>query len=426
MDGSRAAEEVFLEATVVRTTRRSRGRRGATGPLLQQVQIRVRLPHERIGISRPDPGIVPLPVDQLGPFPRVLLRQQPVHGLLRRKVGIAVIEIAVGECEVHGLIQRVDVPAAVVAHRLKVEVLQDIQGLEHDRPLHPGGELVDLDALVSRHDRLFNMDLPTGQIFQRDERTLFPGSANELSGDVALVEPLVGRVDRLLPAVAPGEGFLLRLYQLPERRCQVRLPEHLTGIGSLPLFAQMWEVDLPRIPPLPDSLLVALDRSRCLCLDGIPFRHLYGRLQHVFEAQAPVLRQHDHQPSGGPGRDGRQRAEPGRILHAFLPEELRSRPSGSDPQGVDADDLPRAGVVDERLGLSSPAQHVPHGGRCAKHGARRVHRIAAFVKHHCAGSGTQGFAGDGHPMTAMQYRLGCALRNCVGGKHENQRQGSQN
>src|SRR3972149_3962481 len=52
--------------------------------------------------------------------------------------------------------QQVDVSRAVVALGFDVEVLQDIQRLEQRRPLGPDVELVDLDALVRGHHRLFH------------------------------------------------------------------------------------------------------------------------------------------------------------------------------------------------------------------------------------------------------------------------------
>ena len=49
---------------------------------------------------------------------RVLLRQQALDRLDRRHVRVAVVEVAIGERQVHRLIQRVNVARAVVAHRL--------------------------------------------------------------------------------------------------------------------------------------------------------------------------------------------------------------------------------------------------------------------------------------------------------------------
>ena len=138
---------------------------------------------------------------------RVLLREQPRHRLLGREGGVAVVEVAVGEGQAHRLVEGVDVAGRVVPHRLEVGVLEDVERLQHRRPLRPDRELVDVDALVRGPDRLLELHLPAGQVLRGDEPALLLRAADELPGDVAAVEAVVGGVDRLLAALARGEGL---------------------------------------------------------------------------------------------------------------------------------------------------------------------------------------------------------------------------
>ena len=95
-----------------------------------------------------------------------------------REVWIAVIEIPVGEGQIHRLIDGVDVAGAVIAHAFEVEVLKDVQGLEHGGPLCPVCELVNFDSFVGGLDRLLNPHLPVGQVFRSEEAALFSHTAH--------------------------------------------------------------------------------------------------------------------------------------------------------------------------------------------------------------------------------------------------------
>ncbi len=383
--------------------------------LLQIVQEWVLLTLEGIRIARPGVGIVLLPVDQLGAFARVGLGEQALDRLGGREVRIAVVEVAVGVREVHRLVQRVDVAGAVVAEGLDVELLEDVQRLEHDRALHPVRQLVDLDPLVVGADRLLDVDLPAVQILHRDQPALLPGAAHELLGDVAAIEAVVRRVDRFFAGLAGSQRIALSLDELAQRGGEVRLAEDLAGLGSLTFLPDVRQVDLPRVLPLLDPLLVALDPVRRLRLDRVPFGHLNRRPQHVGQAESPVLGQHDQQPAWRPGCNGRQGAEVRWVLLVALSlVELDRGTRGSDAEGVDSDHPLLDRVIDERLGLATPAQHVPHrrGGR--QHRTRGVHRVAALVEHHGTGGGTQRLARDRHPVAPVEHGLGRLLRPDVG------------
>ena len=73
---------------------------------------------ERIGIAGRRPGRCD-PGRSVAAAPSRSPSTADPHRLLGRKVGVAVVEVAVGEGEVHGLVERVDVARAVVAHRLE-------------------------------------------------------------------------------------------------------------------------------------------------------------------------------------------------------------------------------------------------------------------------------------------------------------------
>ena len=193
----------------------------------------------RVGIPWLHTDIVFLPVDELSSFCRILLREQAFDRLLGSEVRIAIVEIPVGEGEAHRLVERVYVAARVVAHRLHIDAFEDVERLIQHRSLDPMSELVDFDVFVGRHDRLFDVDFPFGQVFLGMQPALLLRASRELLGDVPFIEALVGGVDRFFARGAFGEGFLLRLDELFERCLQIRLPENLARVGSFPLLARV-------------------------------------------------------------------------------------------------------------------------------------------------------------------------------------------
>ena len=188
-----------------------------------------------------------------------------------------------------------DVLGGVVAHRLDIEVLKNIQSLKEHRTLHPVRELVHFDALVGGHYRFFDVHLPVGEIVQRVESTLFLRAANELLSDVSSVETIVGGVDRLFPVGSAGKSLLLRGNELSQGLGEVRLAEDLSRPGRLALFTKVRQQDFPRVRPLFDVLLVPLNVVRGSLLDGIALGHLDRGLEDVLEAERSVLCQHDQE-----------------------------------------------------------------------------------------------------------------------------------
>ncbi len=270
------------------------------------------------------------------------------------------------------------------------------------------------------------MDLPVAQVLRGEQAAVLTIAAHDLRGDVATVKTLVCGIYGGLAVLAGIQGRSFRLDQFLQGGQQVRLPENLAVMRRCArpgiVLVQMRQEQAPRIGPVHDLLtmpLHAVSRGR---LDRVAIGHLHGRRQHLGQAQAPELGQHHHQPARRARRHRRQRPVLRRVNHAPRPEIPGCRAGGCDAERVDAVHLAGIGVVDQRLGLAAPAQHVPHGGGGRQHGAGRVHRVAAPGEGHGAGGGAQRLAGHCHPVLAVQDRLGGALRQ-GGGSCKQGRQG---
>ena len=314
------------------------------------------------------------------------------------------------------------VAGAVVSHRLQVQRLQDVEGLEQHRPLRPVSELVDVDPPVIRRHRLLEAHPPARQILQRDQPALLLHAAHELASDVAAVEALVRRHDRLRAARAPTERLALGLHQPGESGGEVGLAEDLTRIRRLPGLPRVRQHHLARVAPLLDPPLLPLDGVRRLGVDRVTVRELDGGAEDVREGEGAVLGQHHHQPAGRAGCGGGERTVLGGITHPPRAEELRRGAGGGNAQGVEADHLAGVRIEDERLGLPAPAQHVPHGGGGGEHRRRRVDGVAAPLEHHRSRGRRERLAGDGHPVPPVQRRL---LRLRAGGAGEAHEQHDQ-
>ncbi len=402
-----AALERFLELLEIGGSQRVRlaaGRVRAT-ILLQQVEIGILPALERIRIAGPGGRVVAIAADRRRALLRVFLREQPAPRLVRREVRVAVVEVAIGEREVHRLVHRVDVARAVVAHRLQVEVLEQVERLQQRRSLRPGVELVDLDASIAGVQRLLDQRLPLREVGFGDEAALFLHAADEFARDVALVEAVVRGLDRVLARLAGGERLLLGLDQLAQRVGEVLLAEDLARLRRFACLAEVRQHHLLRIGPFLQLVAPALDRVRGFGFDRIAVRELDGGRQHLGQRQPAVFGEHQHQAAGRARRHGRERSVRGRIGVTLAAIELRRRPGRRDAEAVDRDHLLRMRIVDERLRLAAPAQRVPHrrGGR--DHRAGGVHGVAAALEHHRAGGRGQRLAGDRHPLLPVQRRL---------------------
>src|SRR5271157_1567977 len=72
------------------------------------------------------------------------------------EVRITVVGVAVGISQFHRLHNGVNIVGGVVAHRLEVKSLQEVEVLEKNRRLAPEAHLVNLDASISSLERFFN------------------------------------------------------------------------------------------------------------------------------------------------------------------------------------------------------------------------------------------------------------------------------
>jgi hypothetical protein len=245
---------------------------------------------------------------------RVILREQALDRLFGREGGIAVIEVAVSHRETDRLVHGLDVVGAVVTHRLQVEVLEDVERLEHRRTLGPVVELVDVDAAVSRVPRLLELHAPVREVILRDLPALLLCAAHELCADVAAVEAVVRGLERFLARLASLQRALLGLNELPERRGEVRLAEHFARNRRLAGLPEVREHDGLRVRPLLERLLLRLDAVRRLGLDRVAVGELDRGRQHLGERERAELREHRDECAGRAGRHGGEGPSSGGYL----------------------------------------------------------------------------------------------------------------
>ncbi|MCG3120994.1 MAG: hypothetical protein ALAOOOJD_03922 [bacterium] len=157
-----------------------------------------------------------------------------------------------------------------------------------------------------------------------------------------------------------------------------------------------------RIRPFFEARFFALDAVGGAGFDGIAFGQFQRRCQHVFEAQSAKFRQHRQQAARRSRRDRGERAVLRRVVHFLLFEKFRRRACWRHAERIDADDVFRFRIINERLRLAAPTENIPHRANGGKHGAGSIHRIAASLENLRAGSGREGLAGDRHPVFAVQ------------------------
>ena len=293
----------------------------------------------------------------------------------------------------------------VVAHRLQVEVLKQVERLQHDRALSPARQLVNLDALVGRRHRLLHLHLPVRQVRECVQPALLARAATIFLRDVALIKPVVGGVDGLLAVLARLQRPGLGIDEFLQRPKQVRLTPDFARTRPLALLARVGKENPFRVGPLFELVRVTLDLPDGFRLDGVPVGHLHRRFEHLLERKCSILGEHHHQAAGSAGRDRGQRTFRRRIIEILFLEKLRRGASRGDPEGIDAGDLFRVWIVNQRLRFTAPAQVIVHGADGREHGAGGVHGIAAAFKHAGAGGGAKWFARDRHPVTSVQDRF---------------------
>ncbi len=227
-------------------------------------------------------------------------------------------------------------------------------------------------------------------------------SAANSFAQLALVEQIVGGEDRLLAALARGERGRLRRDQSAQGPRQVGLAEDLPGNRRRAVVGQE---DRAREGPLLDLGPEVVDRPHQLGLDRIAVGHLDRRGQDLGERQPAPLGEHDQEAARGPRRHRGQRAVLRWIAQALRAEEFRRRAARRHAQRVDADDLTRLRVPDQRLGLAAPAQRVPHRAGGRQHRAGGVHRVAAALEDPRPGGRRQRLTGDRQPLVRVELGL---------------------
>ena len=95
----------------------------------QQFCIGVCFSFEGVGVTRTDQRVILIWVDQRSPLFCIFFAEQTLHRLFRLEIGIAVIEIPIGESHTHSLVDRMNVSGTVIAHRFEIEIFQDVQCL---------------------------------------------------------------------------------------------------------------------------------------------------------------------------------------------------------------------------------------------------------------------------------------------------------
>ena len=109
------------------------------------------------------------------------------------------------------------------------------------------------------------------------------------------------------------------------------------------------------------------------------------------------------------GGGGGQGSEFRREIVSLSFEKFRSCTCWRHSHGIQGNHFFGFGIVDDGLGFSTPAQYIPHGTGCSKHGAGSINGISSLVENGGSGSCCEWLSGDGHPMFSMQRWFLCLL-----------------
>src|SRR5208337_5011628 len=147
------------------------------------------------------------------------------------EVRITVVGVAVGISQFHRLHNGMNIVGGVVAHRLEVKSLQEVEVLEKNRRLAPEADLVNLDASISSLERLFNPRVVGCEVS-------FAQQATRLLAEIA--DPLCnGPAVKVVPDGFQGghtslSGVLpLDLRQTLEGPRKIGLNEEFTGLRRM-------------------------------------------------------------------------------------------------------------------------------------------------------------------------------------------------
>ena len=168
--------------------------------------------------SRPRPR----GIEQRAPLCRIFFRQQNIERHVDED-RVAEIRLAVGGGELQRLGHRVDVGGRVVPHRLRSMPVQDIQRLQHHRPLRPGAAAIDIEVAEAGAARRFDAGLEGRQIVRDEQPAILPLVAHDRGRNVAAVERVVRGVQSVQAPAAGMRALLVR--HVLQAACQIGLHE---------------------------------------------------------------------------------------------------------------------------------------------------------------------------------------------------------
>ena len=143
-------------------------------------------------------------IDKLAANRGVAIAQQPVERNVD-EFRIAVVRLAIGERELGGLDDGVDVVGGVVAHRGEVEALEQLELLQKYRALRPWPALEDRDAAIVGAHRRFDSRREAREVGGGEQAAVGVGPCDDVARDVAAIEALARRVEAsLAPAILRG------------------------------------------------------------------------------------------------------------------------------------------------------------------------------------------------------------------------------
>ncbi|MDT4824057.1 hypothetical protein FQZ97_573000 [compost metagenome] len=119
------------------------------------------------------------------------------------------MHFAVGEGQLDGFGEQMDIGRGVVAQRAQVARLQDVQHLQQRRPLAPEAATVDLGAAEVGNERGVDVDGEGSQVVVGDEAAFFLVVLDDGGGYVAFVEGAAGGGQASQAALALAQAFFV-------------------------------------------------------------------------------------------------------------------------------------------------------------------------------------------------------------------------
>ena len=301
-------------------------------------------------------------VDFVAARRRVLLRQHPIERGLRHRREVADPRVAVGERQPFRFDQEMEIGRAVVAERLDVVPLEDVQDFERRHPLRVRRHLQHLVPAVRRRDRLDPVRMVGGEIVRRDETA----APLQVVRDRATDRAAVKRV-----ASAARDLF--------ERRGQRGILEDVAGRGRFPARqkdfrrVRVARQHLRLVAPLPGD-----DLGDAIAVARVADR----RLDRLRQRDRAVLRQQRVPAVHDAGDAHGQLATVGDLVEMTAAEFVERRRRRGAAARVEAVHALRPRVVHDREQVAADAVHRRLDDREHRGGGdRRVDRVAARLQH---------------------------------------------